>query len=162
MVKVVVKNFDSISTLLTEVENTQGLGVEVRVGATGLLRAITLHTQRSFLFIAHLVLKVSSLFEPPNRLLQAEDMDLFTVVTLVNTASDCLRTQKMSLLYCGISALLQPQRPRLPAPVRDNNKNLRGFTVEETVGQPQSDTDEKTEFKRLFYSVIDDRLVSSW
>ena len=35
------------------------------------------------------------------------------------------------------------------------NKNLCGFLVEETVGQPQSDIDENTEFKRSFYSVID-------
>lgn len=35
------------------------------------------------------------------------------------------------------------------------NKNLLGFAVEETVGQPQCDIDEKTKFKRLFYSVID-------
>ena len=33
--------------------------------------------------------------------------------------------------------------------------NLRGFAVKETVGQPQSDIDEKTELKRFFYSVID-------
>ena len=84
-----MKSFHDISTLLTEVENTRGLGAEVRIEATGLLRAITLH---SFLFIVHLVKKLLSLFELPNRLLQAEDMDLFTAVTLVNSASDCVKT----------------------------------------------------------------------
>ena len=105
-----MKSFHDISTLLTEVENTRGLGAEVRIEATGLLRAITLH---SFLFIVHLVKKLLSLFEPPNRLLQAEDMDLFTAVTLVNNTSDCVKTQKTSFLHCGISALLQPWPPRL-------------------------------------------------
>ena len=88
-VKVVVKSFYDIFTLLTEVENTQGLGAEVRVEATGLLRYITL---QRFLFTAHLVKKRVSLFEPPNRLPQADDMDLFTAVTLVNSASDCVKT----------------------------------------------------------------------
>ena len=97
--KVVVKSFHDIFTLLTEVENTRGLGAEVRVKATGLLRAITLH---SFLFIAHLVKKLLSLFELPNRLLQAEDMDLFTAVTLVNSASDCVKTLRT---LCTVGSL---------------------------------------------------------
>ena len=161
-VKVVVKSFRDIFTLLTEVENTGGLGAEVRVGATGLLRAIT---QRSFLFIAHLVMKLLSLFEPPNRLLQAEDMDLFTAVTLVNSASDCVKKMRteneFSALWdlCASSATATEAVPVTgPGPSkrrRTVNKNLSGFAVEETVGQPQSDTDEKTEFKRLFYSVTD-------
>lgn len=44
-------------------------------------------TQRSFLFIAHLVIKVLALSEPPNRALQAEDVDVFNAVTLVDSAS---------------------------------------------------------------------------
>lgn len=161
-VKVVVKSFHDIFTLLTEVENTGGFGAEVRVGATGLRRAIT---QRGFLFIAHLVMKLLSLFEPPNRLLQAEDMDLFTAVTLVNSASDCVKKMRteneFSALwdFCASSATAtEPVPVTGPGPSkrrRTVNKNLCGFAVEETVGQPQSDTDEKTEFKRLFYSVTD-------
>lgn len=110
-VKVVVKSFDNISTLQTEVENTQGLGAEV------LLRAIMQH---SFLFIVHLVLKVLSFFEPPNRLLQAKDMDLFTVVTLVDTASPPATAADAT----------GPGRSKRK---RTINKNLCGFTVEETV-----------------------------
>ncbi|KAG5830956.1 hypothetical protein ANANG_G00298760 [Anguilla anguilla] len=87
-VNVVVKSFPNIYTLLTKVENTQGHGAEVRVKATGLLRAIS---QRSFRFLAQSVQKVLSLFEPPNRLLQAENMDLFTAVTLVNSVSECVQ-----------------------------------------------------------------------
>ncbi|XP_045075725.1 uncharacterized protein LOC123489869 [Coregonus clupeaformis] len=161
-VKVVVKSFHDISTLLTEVENTRGLGAEVRVEATGLLRAIT---QRSFLFIAHLVMKLLSLFEPPNRLLQAEDMDLFTAVTLVNSASDCVKTMRAENEFSALWDLCAPPASATEAvPVTDPgpskrrrtiNENLRGFAVEETVGQPQSDIDEKTEFMRLFYSVVD-------
>ena len=109
-VKVVVKSLHDISTLLTEVENTRGLGLEVRVEVTGLLRAIT---QRCFLFIAHRVLKLLSLFEPPNSPLQAEDMDLFSAVTLVNSASDCVKTLRTENEFCGISAFLQPRPPRL-------------------------------------------------
>lgn len=105
MVKVVVKSFHNISTLLTEVENTRGLGAEVHVKATGLLHAIT---QRSFLFIAHLVMKLLSLFEPPNRLLQAEDMDLFTAVTLVNSASDCVKTLRTENEFSALWDLCAP------------------------------------------------------
>lgn len=87
-----------------EVANTRGLGAEARVEATGPLCAIT---QRSFLFIAHLVIKLLSHFDPPNRLLQARDMDLFTaVVTLVNSASACvktLRTEKW--IFCTVGSL---------------------------------------------------------
>ncbi|CAL8382717.1 unnamed protein product [Gadus morhua 'NCC'] len=63
-VKVVVKSFHDISTLLTEVENTRGLGA--------------------------------------SRLLRAEDMDLFTVVTLVNSASDCVKTLRT---LCTVGSL---------------------------------------------------------
>ncbi len=146
MVKVVVKSFHDIFKLLTEVENTGGLGAEVRVGATGLLLAIT---QCSFLVIAHIVMKLLSLYKPPNRLLQAEDMDLFTAVTLVNSASDCmkkLRTEnEFSALWdlCASSATATEAVPvTSPGPSkrrRTVNKNLSGFAVEETVGQPQSD-----------------------
>ncbi len=158
-VKVVVKSFHDIFTLLTEVENTGGLGAEVRVGATGLLRAIT---QRSFLFIAHLIMKLLSLFEPPNRLLQAEDMDVFTAVTLVNSASDCMKKlcteNEFSALWdlCASSATATEAVPVTgPGPSkrrRTVNKNLSGFAVEETVGQPQSDIERVQE---LIYSVID-------
>lgn len=148
---------------MTEMENTGGLGAEVHVGAMGLLYAIT---QRSFLFIAHLVMKLLSLFEPPNRLLQAEDMDLFTAVTLVNSASDCAKKLRTENEISALWDLCAPPATATEAVLvtgpgpskrrRTVNKNLSGFSVEETVRQPQSDIDEKTKFKRLFYSVIND------
>ena len=98
-VKVVVKSFHDISTLLTEVENTRGLGAS-RFASR--LRGCFVPLHCSFLFIAHLVKKLLSLFEPPNRLLRAEDMDLFTVVTLVNSASDCVKTLRT---LCTVGSL---------------------------------------------------------
>ncbi|KAL2089232.1 hypothetical protein ACEWY4_016131 [Coilia grayii] len=160
-VKVLVNSFDDILSLLTEVESRSGLrGTDVRVEATGLLRAIK---QRSFLFIAHLVMKLLLLFEPPNRLLQAEDTDLFTAVTLVNSASDCVKTLRNENEFSALWILCCPSATATDADPttcpskrkRTVNKSLGDFAVEETVGQPQRDIDEKTEFKRLFYSVID-------
>lgn len=108
-------------------------------------------------------MKLLSLFEPPNRLLQAEDMDLFTTVTLVNSASDCVKTLCTENEFSAQWDLCTPPASGTeavpgtdPGPSkrrRTINKNLRGFAVEETVGQPQSDIEKKTEFMRLFYSV---------
>lgn len=123
--------------------------------ATGLLRAIT---QCSFLFIAHLVMKL-------NRRLQTEDMDLLTAVTPVNSGSDCVKKlcteNELSALWdlrAPPATAIKAEPVSGPGPSKRRctiSKNLSGFAVEETVGQPQSDTDEKAEFKRLFYSVID-------
>ncbi|KAL7381763.1 hypothetical protein ABVT39_010907 [Epinephelus coioides] len=155
-VKVVVKSFHNIATLLIEMENTRGLGAEVRIEATGLLCAVT---QRSFLFIAHLVMKLLSLFELLNRLLQAEDMDLFTAVTLVNSASDCVKTLRTENEFSApsICALLQPRSPRLcrrPTLVqaREDAQLTRTSADLQLKKQLVSHkvTDEKTEFKRLF------------
>lgn len=89
-------------------------------------------------------------------------MDLFTGVTLVNTVSDCIKTLRTENEFALLWDLCAPPATAAeatgPGPSKRKctiNKNLHGFTVEEPVGQPQSDTDKKTEFKRLFYSVID-------
>ncbi|KAM3877134.1 uncharacterized protein ACN63O_013827 [Diretmus argenteus] len=159
-VNVVVKSFHDISTLSTEVENARGHAAEVRVEATGLLRAIS---QRSFLFTAYVVQKVLSIFEPPNRLLQSEHMDLFTAVTLVNSASECVNSLRTEIVFTALWDLCSPPAPATAeaAPScptkrrRTVNKSLSAFLVEETVKQSQGDTDEKSEFRRVFYSVID-------
>ncbi|CAL8337226.1 unnamed protein product [Boreogadus saida] len=56
--------------------------------ASGLYESIT---EPSFLFLANVTHKVLELMEPPNRMLQAERMDLLTAVQLIKSASDCLR-----------------------------------------------------------------------
>ncbi|KAK6320009.1 hypothetical protein J4Q44_G00091160 [Coregonus suidteri] len=53
-------------------------------------------------------MKLLSLFEPPNRLPQAEDMDLFTAVTLVNSASDCVKTLRTENEFSALWDLCAP------------------------------------------------------
>lgn len=83
-----------------EVENARGLGAEVRVVATGLCAI----TQRSFLFIAHLVIIHITVVT-----FQAADMDSFTALAAVNSACACVQTLRTENEAC---ALLQPRPPR--------------------------------------------------
>lgn len=113
-----------------EVANTRGLGAEARVEATGPLCAIT---QRSFLFIAHLVIKLLSHFDPPNRLLQVRDMDLFTaVVTLVNSASACVKTLRRENEFSAQWDLCAPSATATKAvPVTGPGPSRRRRTTEQ-------------------------------
>ena len=56
---------------------------EVRLEATGLLKAVT---DPSFKFTTTMVYKMFSLLDPPNKLLQAKAMDLYTGVKVVGCA----------------------------------------------------------------------------
>ena len=88
-----------------------------------------------------------------------------TAVTLVNSASDCVKKLRTENEFSALWDLCAPPAAATDAlPVADPgpskrrrtvNKNLRGFSVEETVGQSQGDINEKTEFKRICFSVID-------
>ena len=62
------------------------------MGATGLLQEVS---EPAFIFSALLVQKLLWLFDAPNKLLQAEDMDLLIGLELVATAAE-----HMNKLHC--------------------------------------------------------------
>ncbi|KAK0146221.1 Zinc finger MYM-type protein 1 [Merluccius polli] len=78
-VTVILKSFGNIVHLLRGIDSTQTSAAEVRMEATGLLKAIT---QPSFLFIACMTHQILSLLDPPNTALQAKSTDLYTGVRL--------------------------------------------------------------------------------
>ncbi|CAM4659993.1 unnamed protein product [Leuciscus chuanchicus] len=156
-VSIIIDNFDDILTVLTEVESSRAFGADVRIEAVGLLRAVT---QLSFKFIANLIRRVLALLEPPNRMLQAENMDLYTAVTLVNSASECIGQLRNETAFCALWNTSVPaandDATTTTGPSKRKrvlNQNLRDFVVEESVGQNK--TNEKFELERLFYSVVD-------
>ncbi|CAM4599721.1 unnamed protein product [Leuciscus chuanchicus] len=139
------------------VESSRAFGADVRIEAVGLLRAVT---QLSFKFIANLIRRVLALLEPPNRMLQAENMDLYTAVTLVNSASECIGQLRNETAFCALWNTSVPaandDATTTTGPSKRKrvlNQNLRDFVVEESVGQNK--TNEKFELERLFYSVVD-------
>lgn len=91
-----VKDFMDMSTLLTEVENTWGKGADRCIDMIGVDKCIGLCWSVShcnFHFIVYLAQKLLELLEPPNRLLQSENMDLYTMATLPksqNASRTCL------------------------------------------------------------------------
>ncbi|CAL8361880.1 unnamed protein product [Arctogadus glacialis] len=86
-VTVILKSIDNIVHLLRGIESTQTSAAEVRMEATGLLKAIT---QPSFLVIACMTHQILSLLDPPNTALQAKSTDLYTGVRLVQSALACV------------------------------------------------------------------------
>ncbi|CAL8370800.1 unnamed protein product [Boreogadus saida] len=86
-VTVILKSIDNIVHLLRGIESTQTSAAEVRMEATGLLKAIT---QPSFLDIACMTHQILSLLDPPNTALQAKSTDLYTGVRLVQSALACV------------------------------------------------------------------------
>lgn len=86
-----------------DAENMRPCGVGARPACSAAwLCAIT---QRTFLFIAHPVIKLLSLFEPAIIVVQAQDMDLFTAVTLVNGASACVKPLRTENAFSALGSL---------------------------------------------------------
>lgn len=85
-VSVVLRSFDDLVTHLKEIDAMRTFGTDVRVEAIGLLWTIS---ECSFRFIAEVVLRILSYIEPPNTMLQTEDMDLLTSVQLIKSACAC-------------------------------------------------------------------------
>ncbi len=96
---------------------------------------------------------------PTNHMLQVEDMDLYTGITLVQSASECIgqlhnETELRALLDHvpatnneGKTSAGLSKRPRLI------NQNLQDYVAEKSVGQ--NTTNEKSELELSFYSVVD-------
>ncbi|CAL8351124.1 unnamed protein product [Merluccius merluccius] len=66
----------TVARQFLEIDAMRTFSADVRVEAIGLLRTIS---ERCFRFIAEMVHRILSYMEPPNAMLQQEDMDLFTV-----------------------------------------------------------------------------------
>lgn len=86
-VSVIVKSGDRITETLREIESTHSYSTDVRLEATGLLKATT---EPSFGFIAYLSHKILGLLDPSNKLWQSEAADLYTSVQLVCSTFECI------------------------------------------------------------------------
>lgn len=151
-VTVVLKSFDDIFSLLSEIDSNRAYGTDLRIEAAGLIRAVS---EPSFEFIGRFVQKILQLLDAPNKMLQSEQMDLLSGMRLVKSASECVAQLRSESEFNNIMGQCkETERPQKRK--RTVNKSLQGYVVEETVGQQQGDTDEgDTELQRLFYSTLD-------
>ncbi|KAI7812918.1 hypothetical protein IRJ41_012057 [Triplophysa rosa] len=144
-----------ITSLLTEIDSVRAHGPELRMEAVGLLREMT---ASSFLFIANFVHEVLALLDPPSKLLQREDTDLWAGLSIVASAKHCVQKLRCDEGFTKVwekalesasarASLTTPKRKRTA------NKTMFDYLVEETTGQ--RDYDIETELKRLYYSTVD-------
>ncbi|RXM95399.1 hypothetical protein EOD39_16925 [Acipenser ruthenus] len=151
MVSVIMKSLDSIIHLFREIENTRTYGTEVRLGAVGLLKAVS---EPSFRFIAFMVHKVLSLLDPPKKLLQAEATDLYTGIRVVHSAHNCMEKLQHNSEFDELWEKYKDMDT--PAPSKRQrvvSSNLKEYVVETTVGQ-QEEGNER-ECKSVFFSTLD-------
>jgi len=113
-----------------------------------------------FRFDALIVQKILSILEPPNRMLQSEEMNLQTAVQLVNSATECilaLRTEEVFMELWSKSGgaeaadNISHQRKRKCCVSR----HLNDYVVEQTSGARTEEDQETKEQQRLFCSCID-------
>ncbi len=155
-VTVILNNIKEITSLLTEIDSVRAHGPELRMEAVGLLREIT---APSFLFIAYLVHEVLALLDPPNKLLQREDTDLWTGLGIVASAKVCVQKLRCDEGFTKVwekATAAADALPKSTTPKRrcTGNKNMDDYLVEETTtGQREDDIE--TELKRMYYSTVD-------
>lgn len=151
-VSIILRSFDDLSTLLWEINSSPAYGADVRVEAAGLLRAMS---EPSFRFIAEMVHKILSYLDPPNLMLQAEDMDLLTGVQLVNSACTCIENLRSETEFV---TLLKRCKDATTEPVpnkrrRKLNTSFAMYAVEERI--IYEDLSDETELRRMYFSCID-------
>uniref|UniRef100_A0A1A8I409 HAT C-terminal dimerisation domain-containing protein n=1 Tax=Nothobranchius kuhntae TaxID=321403 RepID=A0A1A8I409_NOTKU len=155
-VEVILESFQEILEVLDHVENTPSFPADTRMEAAGLRSAVS---KPSFRFHALVVQKILAILEPPNRMLQSEEMDLQTAVQLVNSARECilaLRTEEVFMELwkecCGTEANdTASHQSKRKCSV---NRNLNDYILEQTSGARPQENQIK-EQQRLFYSCID-------
>jgi len=157
-VTVIMKSFNSILSLLQEIEDDQTSSTEIRVEATGLLKAIT---QPSFHFISCMIHKVLSLLDPPNTLLQAHTINLFTGVSVVQSALKCVEELRCDNQFDMLWEEFHKKREEAELPAvpgqkrrREESTQWKDYVVDTTFGQTRMEG-EKTECKRLYFSILD-------
>ncbi|KAJ0066809.1 hypothetical protein NL108_002860, partial [Boleophthalmus pectinirostris] len=154
-VSVILKSFDDIKSVLTDADTVLDYGAETRMEAAGLLHEVS---EPSFMFLANFTHKVLALLDPPNKLLQREDTDLLTGLSVVASATVCIKKlrcdeefRKMLDTVTGTK-----ETPRLKRGLTESTR-MDGFIVMEPTGvhRATSNDDLKTEFRRLYYNTID-------
>ena len=105
---------------------------DVGVEALGLLHVIS---EPSFRFIALLMRKILTLFEPPN---SSKDMDLHTAVQLVNAITKCIEglriKTELSALWDQCAEPEDASNPQSKRRHTETNKRLQDFIVEQSLG----------------------------
>ncbi|CAK6983693.1 zinc finger MYM-type protein 1-like [Scomber scombrus] len=149
-VSVILKSFDDLSTLLREITSNRAFGADVRIEATGLLQSMS---EPSFKFIAEMVHKILAYLDPPNKMLQSEDMDLLTGLQLVRSACTCLENIRTETEFQAILAHCDSVTKRPSKRKRFQNTAFADYVVEDI--STYVDTNEETELRRIFYSCID-------
>ena len=82
-----LKSFDDIFSLLSEIDSNRAFGTDLRIEAAGLIQAVS---EPSFEFTGGFVQKILQLLDAPNKMLQSEQMNLLSGMQLVKSASECV------------------------------------------------------------------------
>ncbi|CAJ1057873.1 uncharacterized protein LOC128440739 [Xyrichtys novacula] len=161
-VKVIMNSCDDIVHLLQEIEGIPTIGADVRIEATGLLKAIT---EPSFPFIACMTHQILGLLDPPNTALQAKSTDLYTGVRLVQSALECVEELRSDSQFDALWEKCTKERemtePSAATPSQSKRRrekmtsHLKDFVVETPFGHRHKEVGEKTECKRLYFSTLD-------
>lgn len=153
-VSVIRKSFDDIMSILTDADTVLDYGAETRMEAAGLLREVS---EPRFSFIANATHKVLSLLDPPNKILQREDTDLMTGLS-VTSATACIKQLRCDgefrKVLDAVTTTTTSDTPS-PRPKRRRLERTRmdGYLVMESTGVHI--TTGEDELKRLYYSIID-------
>ena len=115
MVSVILKSFNDITSLLTEIDSVLAHGAEIRTEAVGLLHEMT---EPSLSFIAKLV-HTQPCCTHQTKLLQSEDTNLMISLSLVASATACVRKlrceeefNKVWNMAAAANALMRPEIPK--------------------------------------------------
>uniref|UniRef100_A0A8C1RPS8 DUF4371 domain-containing protein n=1 Tax=Cyprinus carpio TaxID=7962 RepID=A0A8C1RPS8_CYPCA len=153
--KLILKSFNDIKSILTDADTVLNYGSETRMEATGLLCEVS---EPSFMFLANLTHRVLSLLDPPNKLLQREDTDLLTGLSVVASATACVKKlccdeefKQMLDIAMHTSESLRP----VPKRRRIESTRMDGYIVTGPTGGHRGDDDLETELQRLYYNTID-------
>ncbi|XP_041860486.1 uncharacterized protein LOC121652026 [Melanotaenia boesemani] len=124
VVSVILKSFDDLSTLLQEITSNWAFGADLRIEAAGLWRSMS---EPSFKFMAKMVHKILAYLDPPNKMLQSEDMDLLTGFQLIRSACSCLEKIRTETEFQAILTQCVTTRPSKRR--RTQNSTLADYVV---------------------------------
>ncbi|KAG9261551.1 hypothetical protein AMEX_G25112 [Astyanax mexicanus] len=149
-VSVILKSFDDLSILLREITSNRAFGADLRIEATGLWKSMS---EPSFKFIAEMVQKILAYLDPPNKMLQSEDMDLLTAIQLISSAITCLENIRTETEFQAIQAQSDSVTTRPSKRRCSENSAFADYVVEEI--RTRVDRNYETELRRIYYSCID-------
>ncbi|XP_049323536.1 zinc finger protein 862-like [Astyanax mexicanus] len=149
-VSVILKSFDDLSILLREITSNRAFGADLRIEATGLWKSMS---EPSFKFIAEMVQKILAYLDPPNKMLQSEDMDLLTAIQLISSAITCLENIRTETEFQAIQAQSDSVTTRPSKRRCSENSAFADYVVQEI--RTCVDRNDETELRRIYYSCID-------